>query len=77
MREISETKLPSGVTVERAIAQKVVDLCMNGEAWAIQFYADRLHGKVAQKVEQDVAIQDSVCIRELQEGPNNRCEPRA
>lgn len=58
MREISETVLPNGVTVERAIAQKVVDLCMNGEAWAIQFYADRLHGKVAQKVEQDIAVQD-------------------
>lgn len=35
----------------RAIARKALDLAEAGEAWAVQFVADRLDGKPAQSVE--------------------------
>jgi ribosomal 50S subunit-associated protein YjgA (DUF615 family) len=40
----------------RLIAEKVVDLALAGESWAVQTVADRLDGKPAQ--EQSVTIDD-------------------
>lgn len=46
----------SGETKLREIAEKVVDLAVSGEAWAVREVADRLDGKPAQ--ESTVTIDD-------------------
>lgn len=42
----------------RDAAEKVLDMAAAGEAWAVQFIADRLDGKPRQEVELDAVLHD-------------------
>ncbi len=46
----------------RAVADKLVESALDGEAWAIQAIADRLDGKPSAEVKQDVNVNHSGAI---------------
>lgn len=42
----------------RDAAEKVLDMAAAGEAWAVQFLADRLDGKPTQQIEMETTLHD-------------------
>ena len=68
LRKYGNKKDSTGTTNFEKVAKVIMQKAINGEMWAVQFLADRVEGKVTDKVELNDITPREVVFREVRLG---------